>query len=42
MWDLWWTKWQWDRSFSQYFSYPPSLSFHQSSTLIVSSITDAV
>jgi hypothetical protein len=24
-----WTKWQWDTFLSEYFSFPPSLSFHQ-------------
>ena len=28
--DLWWTKWHWDRFFSKNFSFPLSLSFHQS------------
>jgi hypothetical protein len=22
MWELWWTKWQWDRFFSEYFGFP--------------------
>jgi hypothetical protein len=22
MWDLWWTKWQWDRFFPEYFGFP--------------------
>jgi hypothetical protein len=28
MWDLWGTKWHWDRFFSEYFGFPPSVSFH--------------
>jgi hypothetical protein len=31
MWDLWWTKWHWDRFFSEYFSFSLSISFHQCS-----------
>jgi hypothetical protein len=34
MWDLWWTKWHWDRVFSQRFDFPLSISFHQCSILI--------
>jgi hypothetical protein len=34
MWDLWWTKWHWDRFCSQYFAFPLSVSFHQCSILI--------
>ena len=34
MWDLWWTKWHWQIFFSEYFSFPPSVSFHQYSMLI--------
>jgi hypothetical protein len=30
MWDLWWTKWHWDRFFPEYF--PLSVSFHRCST----------
>jgi hypothetical protein len=26
MWDLWWTKWHWDRFFSQHFGFPLSIS----------------
>jgi hypothetical protein len=26
MWDLWWTKWHWDRFFSEYFGFPLSIS----------------
>jgi hypothetical protein len=22
MWDLWWTKWHWDRFFPEYFGFP--------------------
>ena len=29
-WNLWWTKWQWERLFSQYFSFPLSVPFHHS------------
>jgi hypothetical protein len=25
MWDLWWTKWHWDRFFPEYFGYPLSI-----------------
>jgi hypothetical protein len=25
MWDLWWTKWQWARSFSEFFGFPLSM-----------------
>ena len=32
--DVRWTEWHWDRFLSQYFGFPPSLSFHQYSTLI--------
>jgi hypothetical protein len=28
MWDLWWTKWHWDRFFPEYFGFPVSISFH--------------
>jgi hypothetical protein len=28
MWDLWWTKWHWDRFFSEFFGFP--LSIHNS------------
>jgi len=27
-WDLWHTKWHWDRQFSEYFSFPLSLCFY--------------
>jgi hypothetical protein len=26
MWDLWWTKWHWDRLFSEYCGFPLSIS----------------
>jgi hypothetical protein len=28
MWDLWWTKWHWDKFFSEYFGFSLSVSFH--------------
>jgi hypothetical protein len=28
MWDLWWTKWHWNRFFPEYFSFTQSVSFH--------------
>jgi hypothetical protein len=28
-WDLRWTKWHWDRFFSQFFGFPLSISFHR-------------
>jgi hypothetical protein len=31
MWDLWWTKWHWDRLFSEFFGFPLSISFHRRS-----------
>jgi hypothetical protein len=31
MWDLWWTKWHWDRFFSEYFGFPLSVSLHRCS-----------
>jgi hypothetical protein len=34
MWDLWWTKWHWDRFFSEYVGFPLSISFHRSSIKI--------
>ena len=37
-WDLWWTKQHWDRFFSEYFRYPPSVSLHQCSIFIYSAI----
>jgi hypothetical protein len=39
---LWWPKWQWDRFSSEYFGFPLSVSFHQRSILIRSSVTNAV
>jgi hypothetical protein len=29
---MWWTKWHWDRFFSEYFGFPLSISFHRCST----------
>jgi hypothetical protein len=29
MWNLWWTKWHWDRFFPEYFGFSPSISFHR-------------
>jgi hypothetical protein len=31
MWDLWWTKWHWDRFFPEYFGFPLSIAFHRCS-----------
>jgi hypothetical protein len=31
MWYSWWTKWQWGRSFSEFFGFPLSISFHRRS-----------
>jgi hypothetical protein len=31
MWDLWWTKWHWDRFFPEFFGFPLSVSFHRCS-----------
>jgi hypothetical protein len=31
MWDLWWTKWHWDKFFSEYFGFSVSISFHRCS-----------
>jgi hypothetical protein len=31
MWDLWWTKWHWDRFSPKYFGFPLSISFHRCS-----------
>jgi hypothetical protein len=31
MWDLWWTKWHWDRFFPEYFGFPLSVSFYRCS-----------
>ena len=42
MWDLWWTEFHWDRFVSKYSGLPLSVSFHQSSILIHSYITDVV
>jgi hypothetical protein len=35
VWDLWWTKWHWDRFFSEYFGFALSVSFHKCSTLFI-------
>lgn len=34
VWDLWWTQWHRDRLSSEYFSFPPSISFLKCSILI--------
>jgi hypothetical protein len=34
MWDLWWTKWYWDRVFSESFGSSQSISFYQASISI--------
>ena len=39
--DLLWTNWHRDRFISEYVAFPLSVSFHQCSTLIYSSVTDA-
>jgi hypothetical protein len=31
MWDLWLTKWHWERFFSEFFGFPLSISFHRRS-----------
>jgi hypothetical protein len=31
MWDLWWTKWHWERFFPEYFGFSLSISFHRCS-----------
>jgi hypothetical protein len=31
MWDLWWTKWHWDKFSPEYFGFPLSISFHRCS-----------
>jgi hypothetical protein len=28
-WDLWWTKWYWDRFFLEFFGFPLSIQFHR-------------
>jgi hypothetical protein len=33
MWDLWWTKWHWDRFIPEYFGFPLSVSFHRCSII---------
>jgi hypothetical protein len=40
--DLWCTEWQWDRILSQYFGFPPSVSFHVYSILTDSPTTSAI
>jgi hypothetical protein len=35
MWDLWWTKWHWGRSFSEYFGFPCHFNFIDCSTFII-------
>jgi len=42
MWDLWWTKWKWDRFSSEYFHFPFSLLFDQCFIHIYSSTTDTI
>jgi hypothetical protein len=32
---MWWTKWHWDRFFSEYFFFPLSISFHRCSITIL-------
>jgi hypothetical protein len=34
MWDFWWTKWHWDRFFSEFFGFLMSISFHRVSTIL--------
>jgi hypothetical protein len=31
MWDLWWTKWNWERIFPEYLAFPLSISFRRRS-----------
>jgi hypothetical protein len=31
MWDVWWTKWLWDRYVSEFFGFTLSISFHHGS-----------
>ena len=33
-WDLWWAKWHWEMFFSDCYSYPLSVSYHQWSILV--------
>jgi hypothetical protein len=33
MWDLWWTKWNWDRLCPEHFRLPLPVSFHRCPTL---------
>jgi hypothetical protein len=37
MWDLWWTKWHWDKFLSNFFGFPLSISFHRCSPKLISS-----
>ena len=39
--NLWWTKWHWDRCYSQYVGFPPSL-FHENSTKRLKNVTLAL
>jgi hypothetical protein len=41
-WYFCWTNWHWDRFFSQYFSFPLSLPFHQCPIPLHSSIADVI
>jgi hypothetical protein len=34
MWDLWWTKWHWDRFCPEYFGFSLSIAFHRCSVKI--------
>jgi hypothetical protein len=38
----WWTKWQWDKFFSKYFGFSLSVSFHQLSIFVHSSVTNTI
>jgi len=38
MWNLWWTKWRWQRFCSQYCGFLPSVSFHQSCISVLLSV----
>jgi len=42
MWDLWWTKWHWDRILSQYFTLLLSVSCHHCAILIDSLMVSAL
>lgn len=41
MWDLWWTKWHWNRFLLENLSFPVSLSFHQCTIFMHLSVTSA-